>query len=139
MIRTILACSVICSLAVTAGCRMCAHPYDYSGPLVEGGCASSCDPGARAGSILSPGAGIGCGCDISGAEVPYGAVFEDAPLADNPAESGTSNVAAAPRRLRAVRDDSFRPMPGVQGPARMARRHHSHRTAARVPTGPRLW
>lgn len=43
----------VCLVAMATGCRLCAHPYDYCGPTVVGGC-QSCDPYARAGSILSP-------------------------------------------------------------------------------------
>ncbi|MBN2021393.1 MAG: hypothetical protein JW809_01235 [Pirellulales bacterium] len=39
--------------AGTTGCTMCAHPYDDCGPTFTGGCGDSCDPDARAGSILS--------------------------------------------------------------------------------------
>jgi len=31
---------------------MCAHPYDYAGPVVGGQCTSCAFPGGRAGSIL---------------------------------------------------------------------------------------
>jgi len=52
MIRTMLAWSVVVTLAVTAGCRMCASPYDYCGPTYTGECGS-CDPNYREGSRFS--------------------------------------------------------------------------------------
>ena len=55
MARTMLAWSVVALLALSAGCRMCAHPYDYCGPTFTGECGQACMPNARAGSILSPG------------------------------------------------------------------------------------
>jgi hypothetical protein len=54
MTRTALFLSVIALVAVTAGCRMCSAPYDYYGPVFDGGCG---DPDARAGSVLSPPSG----------------------------------------------------------------------------------
>ena len=53
MVRTVLACSLAALLALTAGCRMCAHPYDYCGPTYTGAPGESCDAKARRGSILS--------------------------------------------------------------------------------------
>jgi len=52
MIRTMLAWSVVVLVAVTAGCRMCASPYDYCGPTYTGECGS-CDPYYREGSRFS--------------------------------------------------------------------------------------
>ncbi len=51
----LLACSVVTLLAVTAGCRMCAHPYDYCGPVFTGANGEPCDANVRHGSILSGG------------------------------------------------------------------------------------
>jgi hypothetical protein len=55
MLRTLLACAVVTLVAATAGCRMCAHPYDYCGPTFTGEGCQECTSDARAGSILSPG------------------------------------------------------------------------------------
>lgn len=55
MKRIYLSLAAITLLTATVGCRMCAHPYDYCGPLFTGDCGSvPCDPCARAGSILGP-------------------------------------------------------------------------------------
>ncbi len=41
-------------VALSSGCRMCAHPFDYCGPTVTAEEAASCGENApRAGSILS--------------------------------------------------------------------------------------
>lgn len=41
-------------VAMSSGCRMCAHPFDYCGPTVTAEEAASCGENApRAGSILS--------------------------------------------------------------------------------------
>lgn len=50
-------CLVGCWILVAAGCRMCAHPYDYCGPVVDD--PQACCPNARAGSILATGGGYG--------------------------------------------------------------------------------
>ena len=55
MVRTVFACSLLVLVAATAGCRMCASPYDYCGPTSTGECGQGCCPNARQGSILSPG------------------------------------------------------------------------------------
>ncbi|MGA2034795.1 MAG: hypothetical protein ABSG68_21305 [Thermoguttaceae bacterium] len=48
--------ALLIAVAVTAtGCRMCEHPYDYSGPVYDGGPYRSMAWNARAGSILGPG------------------------------------------------------------------------------------
>ena len=54
MLRTVFALTAIVLVAAAAGCSMCAHPYDYCGPTFMGGNYQTCDPDARAGSILSP-------------------------------------------------------------------------------------
>ena len=66
MFRSVLIVIVVGLVAVTTGCRMCAHPFDYSGPVLDGTCdgqadcgCDTCDGqaggGGRAGSILSGG------------------------------------------------------------------------------------
>jgi len=56
MSRSLLTWIPLGLLVVAAGCRMCAHPYDYWGPVLTGGCPAEGGGDARAGSILS---GIG--------------------------------------------------------------------------------
>ncbi len=46
---------LVLGICAAAGCRMCAHPYDYTGPVMDGQCSSCTVPGGRAGSILDPG------------------------------------------------------------------------------------
>ncbi len=54
MFRAMLAWSVVVLVAMTAGCRMCAHPYDYCRPTYTGqGCGDDCLSDTREGSILS--------------------------------------------------------------------------------------
>jgi len=54
MVRTRIAWPLVALIALTAGCAMCAHPYDYCGPTFTGECGQTCDPMARAGTRLSP-------------------------------------------------------------------------------------
>ena len=54
MVRTRIAWPLVALIALSAGCAMCAHPYDYCGPTFTGECGQACDPMARAGSRLSP-------------------------------------------------------------------------------------
>ena len=54
MRRTVFALTAIVLVAAATGCSMCAHPYDYCGPMFTGGNCEACNPDARAGSILSP-------------------------------------------------------------------------------------
>jgi hypothetical protein len=56
MVRATTCWAVVALVAVTAGCTMCDHPYDYCGPTVSGRCGPACGAEPRAGSILSPGA-----------------------------------------------------------------------------------
>ena len=53
MFRSLLAWISIGLVVVAAGCRMCAHPYDYWGPVLTDGCPAEGGRDARAGSILS--------------------------------------------------------------------------------------
>lgn len=71
-------------LAMLAGCRMCASPYDYCGPTygVEncddgcGACGVGCSVTDRRGSILSAGGCSGCGYD-GGYGSGYGETWQD--------------------------------------------------------------
>jgi hypothetical protein len=53
MLRTGLGLGVAAVLLAAAGCRMCCHPYDYCGPVYQGGDCQSCSRGDRAGSVLA--------------------------------------------------------------------------------------
>lgn len=55
MVRAMLCWAIAMLAAVTAGCTMCAHPYDYCDPPFPGGCGPCLPSSVRAGSILSPG------------------------------------------------------------------------------------
>ena len=51
--QRILGILAIVSLALSAaGCRMCANPYDYCGPVATGGECPQCASTARAGSTF---------------------------------------------------------------------------------------
>jgi len=64
MYRTGIALIAVAWIAFSAGCRMCAHPYDYCGP-VDTGCADNCCPnGPRAGSLFAMGAATPSGGEI---------------------------------------------------------------------------
>ena len=53
--RRVLLILALIGLTASAGCRICAHPYDYCGPTYVGECSDiCCNPYARAGSVLSP-------------------------------------------------------------------------------------
>jgi hypothetical protein len=52
MARTTLGLAVVSVLLAATGCRMCCHPYDYSGPVYQDQGCSSCRSQPRAGSIL---------------------------------------------------------------------------------------
>jgi hypothetical protein len=54
MTRLGFAVTLICLVAWTAGCRMCASEFDYCGPTGGGECGADCGLNApRAGSILN--------------------------------------------------------------------------------------
>ena len=64
MLRSMFALAAACLVALTAGCSMCAHPYDYCGPTFTGEAGQQCMPNARACSILSPGTTSCCGSAV---------------------------------------------------------------------------
>ena len=118
MLRSTFALAAACLVALTAGCRMCAHPYDYSGPTFTGEDCQQCTPNARACSILSPEAPPCSRCETTPemmAPVPdeYGGmVFETAHgqtvvryVTEKPA--GTAPP-AGPRRTAAGPSDRMR-------------------------------
>ena len=53
MSRTLAVWTVVSLLLASTGCRMCDHPYAYSGPTVTGACSGQSHPTSRTGSILS--------------------------------------------------------------------------------------
>jgi len=53
MSRTWFVWILVSLVAVTAGCAMCASPYDYCAPTFTGECGKDCRPNARVGSILT--------------------------------------------------------------------------------------
>jgi hypothetical protein len=108
MVRMLLACSMLALVAVTAGCSMCAHPFDYCGPLASGGCGGQACMGPRAGTVRNPGDPVtGSGVVLtSGEEVYYdetvpqpmgGAPVGAAPPAPAPVAGSPSRVVAAER------------------------------------------
>ncbi|MBN2582736.1 MAG: hypothetical protein JXL80_06675 [Planctomycetes bacterium] len=94
MFRTTLAWSVVALVAVSAGCRMCASPYDDCRPTYTGDCGHGCLPNAREGSILSHGMQ-----PVSGAEmvlpVPADVIYE------------TGEVISAPGETISARDETM--------------------------------
>lgn len=64
MARTMFALAAAGLVALTAGCRMCAHPYDYCGPTFTAEGCQECMPNARACSILAPEGGPCCSSEI---------------------------------------------------------------------------
>ncbi|MEA1952225.1 MAG: hypothetical protein U9N87_12645 [Planctomycetota bacterium] len=56
MHRFLFVLTVFALAAPSIGCRLCANPYDHCGPTSIAGRHQPCDPCARAGSILAPGA-----------------------------------------------------------------------------------
>lgn len=55
MQRALLTCGIAGLLALSWGCSMCGHPYDYCSPTFSGGpCGGNCDTRTRSGSILGP-------------------------------------------------------------------------------------
>jgi len=69
MYRAICALALLATVAMASGCTMCAHPFDYCGPMFTGGCGEQCDPNARAGSVCSHTTGCTtCGTSVAAAE-----------------------------------------------------------------------
>jgi len=86
--------------AAIVGCRMCAHPYDYAGPVMDGQCESCGVPGGRAGSILSPGVQ-----PVGEVQLPPGAAGVEVPAA---AQSGVPVVVSVVPEVQARRTELFR-------------------------------
>lgn len=78
MRRAVIVWSGIGLLLAATGCTMCAHPYDYSGPVVDGCCGCPCDPLSRTGSVLSGTAGGPMGVEQVAGEQIAGQEYADA-------------------------------------------------------------
>jgi hypothetical protein len=65
MVRSAFALAAVALATLTAGCRMCAHPYDYCGPVLSQGDCQVCMPGVRACSILMPGGSVCCDSSLA--------------------------------------------------------------------------
>ena len=119
MVRTILALSAVALIATTAGCRMCADPYDYSGPLYMGDAhGSPSAPDYRAGSRLQ-GTISGYGGVVSG----YDSV-SDVEMIPTALPEDSGETPAVPRKIQPIPDDYSqsqpRRLPGVEEPVRWA-------------------
>ena len=108
MARTTFACAVVALVALTAGCSMCAHPYDYCGPTFTGEGCQPCMPNARACSILSPGGTPCCGSpmgppmmvSVSDAEMVGPAPGVGLPIEMAATAQPQRQTARPPRRVR---------------------------------------
>jgi hypothetical protein len=107
MVRTAPAWAVVVLLATTAGCRMCASPYDYCGPVLTGDACGPCAPGARACSILAPGGQVCCD-----SQVPPGTIV---PIPDSQmvgpvpsVEQSVEMIATQPHRQATAPPSRFR-------------------------------
>jgi hypothetical protein len=100
MRRTCLAVCFVALLAAAGGCSMCDHPYDYCGPTFTGECGQTCNPLARAGSILSPPIGIttsGAAISTEVTPVPEESTAPETPAAE-PASPTKQSRSATPNR-----------------------------------------
>lgn len=80
MIRATWMWIAVSLVAVSGGCRMCAHCYDNAGPVFGGDCPSGCGYDARAGSILSGGVPMVEGSIEPAAQAPSGPSTELQPV-----------------------------------------------------------
>jgi hypothetical protein len=105
MRRTCLAACFAALLAAAAGCTMCDHPYDYCGPTYTGECGQTCNPLARAGSILSPPVDIttsgGTPAASEAQPAPAGTAAPEAPAAEQTPPATESRSATPYRAGRA--------------------------------------
>ena len=53
ILRATITLTAIAGFALSLGCRMCASPHDYSGPVVSGGGQCDCYRSQRAGSAFA--------------------------------------------------------------------------------------
>ena len=91
MLRSTLALVTLAMVATTAGCRMCAHPYDYCGPTFTGEDCQQCMPNARACSILSPGGSPCCSTQAAPETVP----MSEEPVLEEPVTEQYGDVVLA--------------------------------------------
>ena len=144
MVRTIFALCMVALLAVTAGCRVCAHPYDYCGPLFDGqGGQYCCCPNARAGSILSPNPMMGtCNCgaqtpqvleeDVAPQPIPQNELTRRRPSHVKPLPVKTADrPESGPKLIQPLTNADYGPMPGVQQKVREYSRSETPRWAGR--------
>ncbi len=110
MVRTVLTLFVVALIGVTAGCTMCAHPYDYCGALYTGKCGPMvCGPTARAGSVLSP------------------------PLYPMSGGEMVPDSETGPNTMQPIPDPLVGQMPGVEQQVDMGRAVQSYGRTARAP------
>jgi hypothetical protein len=106
MRRTCFAGCFAALLLAATGCTMCDHPYDYCGPTFSGECGQTCNPLARAGSILSPPAEVTTsGGAATANEIlpePAAKAAPEVPAADEPPPAKESR-SAAPQRTNRTR------------------------------------
>lgn len=127
MVRTLFGLSLVALVAVTCGCRMCADPYDYCGPLFTGDCCGPpCAPYARAGSILScgcqPCGGPPCGCQSVPGPVMAPGATGPAPGELVPVPDDYVGPAAEPIPAMEEQADRVRPTRQARYPQRCYRR-----------------
>jgi hypothetical protein len=88
-------------LVAATGCTMCDHPYDYCGPTFTGECGQTCNPLARAGSILSPSIEVttsgGTAMAKEPQSAPAGKAASEVPAADD-SPPATESRATTPQR-----------------------------------------
>jgi hypothetical protein len=108
MVRSTFAWTVVTLATLTSGCRMCASPYDYCGPIFTGGDCQQCMPNFREGSILSPAAPLVSGPEIVPgmmAPVPDAEMVGAVPEIKQPVETAAAaasqgQAVSRPARLR---------------------------------------
>jgi hypothetical protein len=85
-------------LTLAGGCKMCASPYDECGPLFSGQNPSQCNPGVRAGSVLSASATPAALPAANGEvlSVTDANAFEAAPALAKPAGESSAQPAVVP-------------------------------------------
>lgn len=103
MYRMLSSWALLGLVAVTAGCAMCAHPYDECFPLFTGGCDGQPCGGPRAGTIRNPGDPVTGGMLAPGGQEMYYEEMVPAqagPVMPMPARAARSQRSMAPRQQR---------------------------------------